>query len=102
MLSVRANIAALVIASAASLAGCGEDPSSAAAPEEGRRTSMAGRAMDRAEDLKKEVDNYNRAIEDTIAQGTGDAPPSAGKPPASGTKPPTRKSKPAPAPTGTP
>jgi hypothetical protein len=53
--------------------------------EDGRRTSVAGQAMDRAEDLKKEIGAYNQAIEDTISQGTGDAAPRrtpATKPPA--------------------
>ena len=47
---------------------------------DGRRTSIPGKAMDRAEDLKKDVDAYNRTIEDTIAQGTADAPPTSPKP----------------------
>ena len=42
---------------------------------DGRRTSVPGKAMDRVEDLKKEVDAYNQAIEDTIAHGTNDAAP---------------------------
>jgi hypothetical protein len=61
------------------VAGC-EDPnasSSAASPEPGRRTSIPGKAMDRAEDLKREVDAYNRQIEQTIEQGTSPSPPPA-------------------------
>ncbi len=80
---MRAAPGLCVAVACVSLTACGEDPSAASSAPEGGRTSVAGRAMDRAEDLKKEVDAYNRAIEDTIAQGTGDAPPSAAKPPAS-------------------
>ena len=60
--------------------GCERSPSAPSVNEglpqsaDGRRTSIPGKAMDRAEDLKKEVDAYNKAIEDTIEQGTNDAP----------------------------
>ena len=60
--------------------GCERSPSAPSVNEglpqstDGRRTSVPGKAMDRAEDLKKEVDAYNKAIEDTIEQGTNDAP----------------------------
>ena len=59
------------------LAACERSPTApgpqAGTPQapDGRRTSVPGRAMDRAEDLKKEVDAYNKAIEETIEQGTG-------------------------------
>jgi hypothetical protein len=62
-------------------AACERSPSAPSTNEglpqsaDGRRTSIPGKAMDRAEDLKKEVDAYNKTIEDTIAQGTNDAPP---------------------------
>jgi hypothetical protein len=62
-----------------SVAGC-EDPDASQAsapPEPGRRTSIPGKAMDRAEDLKKEVDAYNRQIEETIEQGTGPSRPAS-------------------------
>jgi hypothetical protein len=45
----------------------------------GRRTSTYGKAMDRAEDLQKEVAEYNRQIERTIEQGSAAEP---SKPPA--------------------
>ena len=63
------------------LLGCERSPSAPSVNQglpqsaDGRRTSIPGKAMDRAEDLKKEVDAYNQAIEDTISQGTNDAPP---------------------------
>jgi hypothetical protein len=75
--------------------GCERSPSAPSVNQglpqsaDGRRTSIPGKAMDRAEDLKKEVDAYNQAIEDTMSQGTNDAPPkpapakgAPGKPPA--------------------
>ncbi len=43
--------------------------------------------MDRAEDLKKEVDAYNKAIEETIEQGTS---PAASRPKTTGASPPSR------------
>jgi len=69
-------ITAAALFTTLSVAGC-EDPdaSQASAPSEpGRRTSIPGKAMDRAEDLKKEVDAYNRQIEETIEQGTRASP----------------------------
>ena len=82
--SARA-IATLSLACAL-LAACERSPTAASTNEglpqsaDGRRTSIPGKAMDRAEDLKKDVDAYNRTIEDTIAQGTADAPPTSPKP----------------------
>ena len=61
--------------------GCERSPSAPSVNEglpqstDGRRTSVPGKAMDRAEDLKKEVDAYNKAIEDTIEQGTDQTAP---------------------------
>jgi hypothetical protein len=77
-------IAAAALAATLGVAGC-EDPdaSQASAPAEpGRRTSIPGKAMDRAEDLKKEVDAYNRQIEETIEQGTKASPSTPSSPPA--------------------
>jgi hypothetical protein len=52
---------------------------------DGRRTSAPGKAMDRAEDLRKEMGEYNQALEDAMSQGTADAP--ARKAPAAGASP---------------
>lgn len=62
-------------------AACGRDPGAAAptdgAPNshDGRRTSLPGQAMDRAEDLQKEIAAYNQQVEDAAAQGADAAPP---------------------------
>jgi hypothetical protein len=75
------------------LAACERSPTApgpqAGTPQasDGRRTSVPGRAMDRAEDLKKEVDAYNKAIEETIEQGTS---PAASRPKTAGASPPSR------------
>jgi hypothetical protein len=64
------------------LGACEESaPQSSGQPpaQTGRRTSTYGKAMDRAEDLQKEVAEYNRQIERTIEQGTAAEP---SKPPA--------------------
>jgi hypothetical protein len=42
--------------------------------ENGRRTSVPGKAMDRAEDLQKEIGAYNQALDDAMSQGTNSAP----------------------------
>lgn len=54
--------------------------------EDGRRTSIPGKAMDRAEDLEKEIADYNKQIEDAANQGTKRSPPKDA--PASNPKPP--------------
>ena len=78
---MRREIGAIAAATLLSLVACERSPSAPSVnqglPEspDGRRTSVPGKAMDRAEDLKKEVDAYNQAIEDTIAQGTSDTTP---------------------------
>ena len=70
-------MAALVLAPCA----CGRDPSSTATnsgvPQspDGRRTSIPGKAMDRAEDLKKEIADYNAKLDEAMDQGTNAAPP---------------------------
>ena len=76
---MRSRALALAIAVMA-LSACERSPSAPSVneglpqSEDGRRTSVPGKAMDRAEDLKKEIDAYNQAIDDTISQGTNDAP----------------------------
>ena len=57
-------------------------PQAASSPpaDPSRRTSVYGKAMDRAEDLQKEVAEYNRQIEQTIDQGTAPEPPKPKKP----------------------
>lgn len=76
---MRAGFAFALVVGAA--LGCERSPSAPSVNQglpqsaDGRRTSVAGKAMDRAEDLKREVDAYNQAIEDTIAQGTSDTAP---------------------------
>ena len=57
-------------------------PQAASSPpaDPSRRTSVYGKAMDRAEDLQKEVAEYNRQIERTIDQGTAPEPPKPKKP----------------------
>ena len=83
---MRVAVAGLPLLALLVVMGCERSPSAPSTNEglpqsaDGRRTSIPGKAMDRAEDLKKEVDAYNQAIEDTIAQGTGDAPPPKRKP----------------------
>lgn len=63
------------------LTACGRDPSSTATnagvPQspDGRRTSIPGKAMDRAEDLKKEIADYNAKLDEAMDQGTDAAPP---------------------------
>lgn len=63
------------------LAACGRDPSSTATnagvPQspDGRRTSIPGKAMDRAEDLKKEIADYNAKLDEAMDQGTDASPP---------------------------
>ena len=95
---MRARFGVAASLAIALAAGCERSPTAPSVneglptSEDGRRTSVPGKAMDRAEDLKKEVDAYNQAIEDTIRQGTNDAPPP------SGSKTPTRR----PAPAGSP
>lgn len=62
-------------------AACSRDPAAApptaGAPTspDGRRTSVPGQAMDRAEDLQKEIAAYNQQVEDAAAQGADAAPP---------------------------
>ncbi|MFM7807480.1 MAG: hypothetical protein ACKPEA_06055 [Planctomycetota bacterium] len=74
-------IGAIAVATILSFVGCERSPSAPSVNQglpqspDGRRTSVPGKAMDRAEDLKKEVDAYNQAIEDTIAQGTNETAP---------------------------
>ena len=56
-------------------------PQAASPPADpSRRTSTYGKAMDRAEDLQKEVAEYNRQIEQTIDQGTAPEPPKPKRP----------------------
>ena len=62
-------------------------PSTAPPTEPGRRTSVYGKAMDRAEDLQKEVAEYNRQIERTIDQGTASEPPKSKPEPPKSRKP---------------
>ncbi|MBM4006981.1 MAG: hypothetical protein FJ292_05375 [Planctomycetes bacterium] len=40
----------------------------------GGRTSLPGQLMDRAEDVQKQAEAYNQAIQDTIDQGTAPSP----------------------------
>ena len=62
-------------------AACGRDPGAASptagAPQspDGRRTSVPGQAMDRAEDLQKEIAAYNQQVEEAADQGANAAPP---------------------------
>jgi hypothetical protein len=62
-------------------AACSRDPGAApptdGAPQspDGRRTSVPGQAMDRAEDLQKEIAAYNQQVEDAADQGANVAPP---------------------------
>jgi len=65
---------------------CERDPGTPSTNEglpqspDGRRTSIPGKAMDRAEDLQKEIAVYNQKLEETIKQGTLDAPTPEAKP----------------------
>jgi len=62
-------------------AACSRDPGApsptAGAPQSpnGRRTSVPGQAMDRAEDLQKEIAAYNQQVEEAADQGANAAPP---------------------------
>jgi hypothetical protein len=49
--------------------------SSTTAPSSGGRTSALGKAMDQAEDVKRQAEAYNQALDGAMAQGTADAPP---------------------------
>ncbi len=72
----------MLLLAVCTLTACDEAGSSASAPAPsgGRRTSIPGKAMDRAEDLQKEVAEYNRQIEQTIEQGAAPEPKKPGRP----------------------
>ena len=78
---MRRSITVAIAACIVGLVACERSPDArgvnADVPQstDGRRTSVPGKVMDRAEDLKRQVDAYNQTIDDTIAQGTSDAPP---------------------------
>jgi hypothetical protein len=75
------------------LAACDRSPTAppphASMPQSssGGRTSLPGQLMDRAEDVQRQTEAYNQAIQDTIDQGTA---PSAPRPKAADPKPPSR------------
>lgn len=78
---MRSAITAILVAGVVGSAACERSPDAqgvnAGVPQstDGRRTSVPGKVMDRAEDLKREVGAYNQALDDAMAQGTDDAPP---------------------------
>ncbi|NBX24822.1 MAG: hypothetical protein EBQ99_02020 [Planctomycetes bacterium] len=72
--------AVTLVCGLASCEDAAQTQTAAPAPPSGRRTSTYGKAMDRAEDLQKEVAEYNRQIERTIEQGTAPETPGPGAP----------------------